>query len=193
LEKQNAIYPYNGHRIYDYLVKASGSTYNECNAFPGCFPKLVIMGLVDHNAYKGDYALSPWNFQHFDVNSIGLRVNGNWVPHEPYQPDYTNKLIAREYMMLFMALGKAGLMNDDNALLQSDFVGGNALYAFVLAPDMCLSGHAQPARLSPIAVEIKFAKNIPKALQLICFCVYDTKFEVSANRNVELPRDQAAN
>ena len=96
-------------------------------------------------------------------------------------------------MMLFLAQDKAGLMNDDNAILQSDFIGGNAWYAFILAPDMCLSGHAQPARLSPIAVEIDFAKPIPKTLQLVAFCVYVTKFEVDANRNVILPRDQAAN
>ena len=54
LEKHKAIYPYNGHRINDFLIGAGPSSYCTNNAFQGCFPKLVIMGLVDHTAYKGN-------------------------------------------------------------------------------------------------------------------------------------------
>src|SRR5271163_1028727 len=107
--------------------------------------------------------MSPWNFQHFNVKSVGLKVNSNWIPFQPYTPTYTvPQKIGREYMNLFLALGKAGMMNDDNGILQKDFIGGNALYAFLLAADMCLSGHAQPARLAPISIEIDFEGNIEK-------------------------------
>ena len=154
----------------------------------------MILGLVDHDSYVGDIGKSPWNFQHFNVNSVGLQVNANFIPHAPFKPKYDGvPKIAREYLSLFLALGKSGMMQDDNEILQLDYVGGNALYAFILSPDMCLSGHAQPARLAPIAIEIGFEKAIPKPLQLLALCVYDTKFEVTKNRNVILDPTQSAN
>ena len=84
-------------------------------------------------------------------------------------------------------------MSDDNGILMEDFIGGNCLYAFNLAPDLVLSGHAQPARLAPLTIEIKFHKEIKTAMQLIAFCVYDTKFDITLNRNIILDSAQSAN
>ena len=95
--------------------------------------------------------------------------------------------------MLFLATGKRGYMADDNGILWKDFIGGNCLYIFNFAPDLALSGVSQPARLAPIALEATFNTQIPRDMQLIAMCVYDTKFEVTKLRNVIVDPSQTTN
>ena len=193
LKNYNYVCPYNGHKIFTRLIKDGGSIETVTDLFRGIYPKLIVVGLVDHDAYSGKYKKNPYNFKHYDVNSVGLSVNGNYVPHPPFTPNHEKKWIAREYMALFMSLGKSGILNDDNGILLKDFSQGCCLYCFMLAPDLCLSGHAQPARLSPISLEIKFAKPITSPLMLIALAIYDTKIEMTRDRLWILDSTQSAN
>src|SRR3981189_3237367 len=193
LRRFNYVCPYNGHKIFTKLIKDGGSIEAIPNLFLGIYPKLIIVGLLDHDAYAGKYTKNPFNFKHFDVSSVGLSVNGNYVPHPPFEPNHEKAWIAREYMALFMSLGKSGILGDDNGILMKDFSKGCCLYCFMLAPDMCMSGHAQPARLSPISLEIRFAKPIANPIMLVAIAVYDTKIEMTRDRLWILDSTQSAN
>src|SRR5271156_3214741 len=97
LQSENAIYPYIGHKIFTKLIKAGGLSERAENFFRGTFPKGVILGLVDHEAFCGNYHKNPYNFQHFDLTEIAVIVNGFSVPAEPYRPDFTKGLVMREF------------------------------------------------------------------------------------------------
>jgi hypothetical protein len=192
LQKHNIIIPYNGHKLQTKLIKAGGLE-DVTKLCDGIFPKCIIVGLVDHEAFSGKYSLSPYNFQHFDVCECGLTINGFPVPSAPYTPNFDKKMIGREYYNLYLQLGKNGVFSDDNALTMDDWANGNTLYTFNLAPDLAVSGHAQPARLTNIHLTLKFAKAIPKALQLVALAVYDTQLELTKDRLWILDPTQAAN
>ena len=50
-------------------------------------------------------------------------------------------------------------------------------YTFNLAPDLAIIGHTQAVRYTNINIELSFAKETPKNLQLIALAVYDTQLE----------------
>ena len=91
-----------------------------------------------------------------------------------------------EYMMLYLALGKAGVHSDDHAIGFDEFSQSYCFYTFNFAPDLALSGHCQPARLSNIHLDMRFSKPTPidSSLTLIVFAIYDTKFELAADGKV---------
>ena len=116
--------------------------------------------MVSTKAYNGDMKLTPWNFKHNNVKSIGLKVNGQFTPLEPYQPNFKKEDVKREYLNLHLGTGHAGFITDDIGLLLVDWLGGNTIFAFNLAPDLFLSGHGQPARLNNIGIDILFREPL---------------------------------
>jgi hypothetical protein len=179
--------------MFTKLIKAGGMAEHVDDFFNGVYPKCVVIGFVDHEAFCGKYTLNPYNFQHWNITEIGLTYNGNPIPSTPFKPDFTNKNYAREYYSLFLQLGKQGIFSDDNGIKYEDFSGGCALFAFNLSPDLSLSGHAQPARLANLGVDIRFKVVVPKNLQMIGLAIYDTTVEMTRDRLWILDPSQAAN
>jgi hypothetical protein len=98
-------------------------------------------------------------------------INGQHIPHEPYTPDFKNKLVAREYMSLMMMIGREFFTNTI-ALTMEDYINGNSLFAFNFAPDLMLTGYGHPARLANISMDIKFVEPLPK--NIVCYCSAST-------------------
>ena len=48
------------------------STFMKDNIFLGQLPKIVVIAMVDTNAYSGTFNLNPYNFEHMDVNFMQL-------------------------------------------------------------------------------------------------------------------------
>ena len=193
LSQMNAKWNYNGHKIYTYHHNRGISNISHSDCCPGIYPKLILAGFVNTDAYNGKWSKSPYNFQHYNVSSIGLKVNGQFTPSEPYTPNFAGADTAREFMSLYLSTGKAGMHEDDNGILQVDWAGGYTLYAFNLSPDLFLAGHGEPARISNINIDVKFSVPLPENVVLMLFCRYDTKIEITQLGNVILDPTQAAN
>ena len=50
-----------------------------------------ILEIVSGDAYEGTYAKNPFNFQHFNLNSLRLLLNGDEIPFQPLTPDFGKK------------------------------------------------------------------------------------------------------
>jgi len=193
LTSMNARVNYNSHKIFTYFLEKAQSNYSNNDCCPGIYPKLILAMLVKTSSYNGDLKTSPYNFQHNSVSSIGLKVNGQFTPSEPYTPNFATGDIKREFLMLFLGTGHAGMEADDHGLLLADFADGNTIFTFNLSPDLYLSGHGEPARISNIGIDIRFSTPPTDNLTLILFCRYDTKIEMTQLGNVVLDPTQSAN
>src|SRR5277367_6266280 len=161
LARMNARWNYNSHKLFSYFHNAGIVNISIPNICPGIYPKLILAMLVSNKAYNGDLGLSPYNFRHNSITSIGLKVNGQFTPSEPYTPNFSSAVedIKREYVSLHLSTGHAGLMEDQNGILMADFAGGCTIFAFNLSLDLFLSGHGEPARLFNIGIDIKFGAS----------------------------------
>src|SRR5437773_112875 len=165
LQHHNIIIPFNAHKVFTKMIVAGVLSDVSINFLEGIYPKLVIVGLVDHAAYTGTYNKSPYNFQHFNVSECALTSNGQSIPSTPYRPNFDKKMYAKEYFNMFQQLSRCGMFADDNGITLEDWADGKTLFTFNLAPDLAVTGHAQAVRYTNINIELSFAKATPKNLQ----------------------------
>jgi len=79
LEKVPAKYPYINTDVKMMAIPQGQVSFTWNNVFQDVRPKKIIIGFVSSRAVAGDFKLSPWNFQHFNLNQIAVMVDGNPV------------------------------------------------------------------------------------------------------------------
>jgi hypothetical protein len=183
LTKRNVIYPLNRCQVISHTIPAGSLQYTKDNLFRGQMPKLVIFGLVLNTAFSGSYTENPFNFQHFGLNQIALSREGESFPHAPFKPDFAHMLCMREYMAMYQAMELYN-KDDEFGMTFNEWRQGSTLFAFNLAPDMCLSGHAQPMREGNLRLELGFANETAALINLVVWAIFDSKIEITRTRDI---------
>ena len=75
------------------------------NIFQGQVPSRVVLGLVNHNAYNGDLSKDSFYFQHYDLSSLAITVDGQMVNGKPLDLDFTKNNYVQAYISMFGGLG----------------------------------------------------------------------------------------
>jgi hypothetical protein len=75
LKKGSAIYPIRRVECKSFIVPAGSPSLRKDNLFNGLVPKTFVFGFVESEAFNGALKMNPYNFQHFNVSSIGITVN----------------------------------------------------------------------------------------------------------------------
>ncbi|GFW84931.1 uncharacterized protein F54H12.2 [Trichonephila clavipes] len=75
----------------------------------GCqMPKKLFVGCVDNEAFHGAFSKSPYEFKHFNLNFIGVYVDGQPVPHNPLELEFSKDQYIRAYQTLFVGTDRMG-------------------------------------------------------------------------------------
>jgi hypothetical protein len=185
LLKQNACYPIQRTDMQTFTIPQGSQSFTKDNLFRGQLPKFMMMGMVENDAFNGNYKKNMFHFQPFDLNFLALYRDGEAIPNRPFTPEFERKLYMREYNAFFHALQ---LYNQDETLNVTfeDFCDGYTLFAFNLSPDMSLSGHEQPYRDGNLRMEFKFAKGLGSAINVIIMAIFDGRIEITKNREILL-------
>ena len=99
LKRTPALYPIRRVECKALTIPANLPHVRKDNIFSGMIPKSFVFGLVDAAAFSGIYGGNkggsngfkngnPYNFQHFNVSTITLTVNGEEVPFKQLTLDY---------------------------------------------------------------------------------------------------------
>ena len=158
--------------IKEYSLPSGLSNWNSKLFTGGYLPKQIVVGMVETRALVGSYARNPFNFQHFNVSSINLKVNGVCVPQEPLRPDFPNGRCMREYNHLFMNTGKYRI-NSGNCISLADFKGGSTLFPFDLTPDQCNMYNIHVGKEGTMSLEITWSTGLPQGITILVYAVYD--------------------
>ena len=68
----------------------------------------------------------------------------------------------------------------------ADYAAGTTLYAFNLAGDLALTGHAQPMREGSLRLTLKFTGATTLLINIVIWALFDSKIEITRTRNVLL-------
>jgi len=79
-----AILPVVRTQIKKFVVSSGISSKIIPNIFTGQLPRNIIISFVDSTAYNGASSRNPYNFKHFNLKNISLRVDGITTPSMPY-------------------------------------------------------------------------------------------------------------
>ena len=144
-------------------------------------PKQILVGFVDTDAYVGNYKKNPFNFEHFNLNSINIKVNGLRVPQEPLKPDFANKVVGRSLNHLFMNTGK--FRSQAGSCIHIDnFVKGATLFAWDLRPDQCNGYHRHTGRDGALELEMGWSSNLDKPITVLVYSIRDQVVSIDPNR-----------
>ena len=79
--KRKAHYPETHTQIKTFTVSSGSQQISIDNAFLGSIPERILISLVKNTAFVGSPSTNPFHFQHYDMTTLTLYVNG--VQHPP--------------------------------------------------------------------------------------------------------------
>lgn len=157
------------------------------NIFLGQVPKRCIIGFVSNSSFNGNFALNPFNFQHYNMNSFSLFVDGHEIPSRTLQPSFSSGMIASSYHTLFSGTG-IHFHNEGNAISRTDYGNGYCLLCFDLTPDLSASStsHWNLVRHGSVRIEVRFDSALTTTINCIVYAEFDNVIEINKNRDVSV-------
>ena len=138
--------------------------------------------MVDNDAASGIYTKNPFNFKHFNVKHLDLRIDGVSKPVLPLTPDFKGKKCIREYMSLLESMN---ILGKDASLpfTYNEFLNGYTFFAWNLTPDY-LGQTQDPTKRSNIRLDLKFAEATATSMNILLYCVFDSTVIIDCSGNV---------
>ena len=166
-------------------TKSSGQhEIPENNLVEGTLLCKVLKELVKSQGFHRSYQTSPFNFNHFDVDEIALRVDGRGVPFDRLKMNYANTQCLLGYMYLMHVSNRMFHYSDLDICPMSDYMNGTALYGFDLTPDLSNDCHFQLVCEGKLSLEIKLAKASTDSITIACYLEFDALLTMDENRTV---------
>ena len=76
-----AIYTLTRTPTHARIIPSGVLNHTETDLFNGLVPQCIIFGMVRNDAYNGNLARNPFNFQLFGLNTVRVTVNGEETPY----------------------------------------------------------------------------------------------------------------
>jgi hypothetical protein len=188
LSQRTAKYPIDLVQMKVFSITAGSASANIDNIFFGSLPSRLIVGMVELAAMEGDVSKNPFNFEHFNMKSFALYVDGVQMPTEGYQFNFVAKKnnYLPAYQDFLECTGKWG-SNKDNGITRKMWAEGCTLLAFDLTPDMIAASNAYPViRQGALHIDIKFTAGLPANINLIVYGENNHLMEIDNNRMIAL-------
>jgi hypothetical protein len=188
LSHHTAKYPYKRVEMHNYTIGTGAQQHTVENMFLGRIPNRIMLGLVAHSAFVGNFKRNPFNFQPYNVNSLSLFKNGEQVFSRPYTPRYgaDNPAYAMPYLQSFINTGNH-LVDDGYCVSMSEWQNGYCIYPFDLTPD--LSGHAQhwcPQENGNLRLELGMSTALTEPVTVVVYAEFREVLEIDQAREITL-------
>lgn len=188
LKTTNAKYPFTRTEVRLISIPAGSLSFNYNNLFNGLRPTRVVIGFVDAEAAAGSYELNPFNFQHFNLSQIALKLNQVPVSGNIMQLNYNipGRTILPAFISMFEVTNK-WMKDTGNQLSRNDIAGGNALYCFDVEPNFIdEDSYLNLLKQGTCSLETVFQKPLKKAAAYVVYAEYPSYFEINLERGVIL-------
>ena len=184
---KNAIYAYNRGQMISYAIAQGSMSHFNDNLFSTkLLPKFVVVGFVKAAAYNGSEMESdPFNFEHFNVSSVGLFRDGQSLPYrELYEPNFKQGLFTREYVKSMIHCTQHLNTNLTNGIDMEKFAnGGYTFFTFNMTPDFDYSQRQMP-KDGNLRLEVKFAEPLDKAINVLIYATFDSELQITKDGEI---------
>ena len=185
LERGNAKYPVRRVLCKMMSVPAGNMTLTQDHVFLGSLPNRIVIGCVDNTAFNGSFTRNPFNFEHYNVTSVAIHVDGEQIPSKPLRPTFQgpSRNYVRAYHTLFSGTNKM-FEDQGNEISRSDYGNGYTLYAFDLTPDLTCGGHFNLQKQGNLRLEINFGQALARTINVIVYAEFENIIEIDRARNI---------
>ena len=180
-------YPIKHSRVHPVTIPANIADHLATISMSGPVPSRIVIGFVSQASFTGGYQANPFNFEHFGVNYIALKVNGKVFPTSgPIEPDYANNECVLPYYQLYEALTSIPPIKPI-AITLDQFRQGFTLYAFDLTRQHNASSLDTYPEVAPVDLHVKFAAANANSIYAIIYDETDKYFLIDNSFNVINP------
>lgn len=146
----------------------------------GTMPTRVVIGFVDTDQYTGTFEKNPFNFGHYKITTMSLKVGSRAIPYSsPLVMDFVNNDYVDGYLGLYKNINESA-----NDISYSEYKNGNTLFAFDLTPDLCNGEYVNIPKDESLDLSVNFKVAIDKSITAIFYLEFDNIIEIHENRNV---------
>lgn len=185
LEKKSAYLEINRVEVKTMSIAAANSSVTLENIITGFLPQRIILGMVEQEAFEGNIAKNPFNFQHFDLSELNVTIDGNNTPYQPFVFDFDKDKprYIRGYQTLIGLDDNSPIINN---ITPEQYTKGLTLVALNLSQDGCINNdHINPERRGNLRIKFSFSKALPKAITVILYCEHQSSIGVSKDRQID--------
>ena len=183
VSKRDIVYPITQVLTKVFTYSAGPSSLNINNAVQGKIPNRMIIGLVSNAAYNGDYTKNPFNFQHFGLRGVAVKLDGNTVNGDAIKVNFDDNRYMEGFWTLFASTGY--MFKDDGCYIdREDYKSGYTLFAYDLTPTLCDGQYVDPEKSGDLAVELTFKAALAEAVTVCMYFEYNSMITINAARQV---------
>ncbi|XP_063436626.1 uncharacterized protein F54H12.2-like [Mytilus trossulus] len=186
IQESPAKYLINRSNVIQNVIPLGSTEFYWDSLFPKSLPSKVVFGLVPQKAINGDYTANPFNFQHFNMSCITLKVNGVEVYGSPLNMDFSNnRNYTAAYVRLFEICDKWQKDTGLNISL-NDFGNGYTFIVFSLDPSDFQEDFLNLVKHGNARLEKRF--SLPTTEVVNCMCYYQSQAILTCDetRNINI-------
>ncbi|KAL3072419.1 hypothetical protein niasHT_034103 [Heterodera trifolii] len=183
LEKQPATYAVRKTEIKSSYI-SSGRYEFEYNVFSSTIPRRVTIALVSNSAFNGDYKLTPFKFDPFDLREISVHAGGMVYPVVPHKLNFSKNYYVRAFVEMYEALGMANSERSFDVSIDQ-FKNGWAFFVIPLNSTLDDSCGFELLRSGTTSIRATFDSPIPKGgVEMIVLGEFDQMIMIDYNRHI---------
>ena len=176
------IYPLN--RVEMQIVSLKEKTIADVkdNLFHGKVPKYIVMAMTSTAAFYGDYTKNPFNFKHYNIESLHLTRDGENIVFQKMEFSFKNENVLKEYMSLYQSnniLGK----NASLPITYDEFQHGYTHFQWNLSDDR-KGKNASPAQTANLEIAFRFEQPTPEPITMIFYGIMDSNVLIYGDQSV---------
>jgi len=168
LRTVNAKYPFTKTEVKQIAIAKGTANFDQDQLFQNIRPNRVVVGFVNALDAAGDYTKNPFNFQHFNLNQIGIFVDNVPVTGNVMRLNFNSasgRTIIPAFNNMFEVTDK-WLQDSGNQLDRNDFSGGYGLFCFEIEPNFGNDGtYLHLLKQGNVRLQVQFSSALEKAIQ----------------------------
>lgn len=184
LKKQPVIYSFNRHSMISFTVPIQHRTISIESLFSDQIPARVLVAMIKNKAFAGDVTANPYNFHHFGLNSCGLVLNGQEVPGNHLQVDFSDpgNTNAGSYRALTDLISKNYGLQDTGGISQEMFNNGYCILSFDIA--QCSRYGLCETKTGNLRLWLEFSAALTEPVTLLIYGTFPAKLSINHAKNV---------
>lgn len=180
------VYNLRNPQIIAINIPQNTTTHSASDVFHGFTPERVLIMLVQTRAYRGDNTLNPYNFQPFNLESIGLFKNGAAYPHPVIKTDFTANQYAQAYYLTLKSLQAPE--PGAPTISYEEFKSGTTIFSYDLTPDQAggIDPHHNVQKKTNIRIDVNFKIALQHETMMLIYYEQDVSVAIDHTRSVSV-------
>lgn len=175
-------YPMRIQEVKSFTIAKDAQSVISETVFSGNLPEFLVLTFVSSKALLGSIDRSPFNFQHFDLESVVVSVDGDSSIYRNLTFDASKKLGLLGFNTLFTALPN---LSSGNGITRNSFFTGDFILVFDLMPAN-KGNRFQMRKQGAIKIELKFRQPLAEPVSAIILAQFQSLLQLDKERNVHL-------